>query len=265
MSTILEYTVSRTSLNTVDGEVQLQSPIIFRQGRVRNLRVISASISSKIPNVFSTNTFTNAVVAVSQDGGATYTNVVLPNGVFSINFICEAINSATAAWWTDPSDPGFELGTNLATDFVYLRLDSTKHKTVGAQIAINFGVSRISELLGFVTMKLFAADGLYSASNEAQMDWFGNRVLIELFGFGPMSVVGGAQSQKIAAILLSGAVINEYSYPSPGGISPFVPVNVSGNINSFSVRVTGSRLNTDGSQRALYITEGQFSILLEIA
>lgn len=269
-SAILAFTKSIDTIDLARGTVQLSQAInIAPSATERTLRVLSASVSSNIPNVYTYKDFSNARINISKDNGATWLTVNMPDGVYSISHIAAAINSAAAVltWWTTPSDPGFKLGVNAATDFVYLKIDSTKCIDVGAQLCIDFGSASAAHLLlGFTDPSVFTVDGLYAASNAAQMDWFGNRVQVLVEGFGSLSYKNADQSYEICSIPLSSSAINnEYLFPMEGTVSPAIHCDVPNCVRSYSVTFIGSRRNSDGSPRYVFIYDGDISLYMELS
>jgi hypothetical protein len=267
-SNILSFSRSVTGLGRCDGNVQIAPAINIPVNRSdRSIRVLSASVSSNIPNVFTTNDFSNARCNVSRDDGASWKTVVLPNGIYSVAQLSAAINSACAedAWWTDASDAGFTIGVNLVTDYLWMRVDSTKLAVAG-QLRIDFAESSMNELTGFMVPHAFIVDGLYSANAAAQMDWFGNRVSVLVSGFGAISYKNNDESYEICTIpLSSSATVNEYLFPLEGTVSPHIrATGISNTVRSYGVSFIGSRLNADGSPRQLYIFDGDVSLYLEL-
>jgi len=124
-SRVFTYKKSITSLGSADGSVTFERPLNLKFRGRRRIRLLSAAISSYIPNVFTTSDFTNAIIRVSNDGGTTWFDISLPNGIYTVHFIQSAINKALITWWTQSNDPGFLLGVNTVTDYVYLIIDST--------------------------------------------------------------------------------------------------------------------------------------------
>ena len=266
-SRVFRYETQINSLGRADGTVTLERPIYSTYGGVFRIRVMQIEMSSYIPNVFTEGTFTNAVIDVSDDGGATWSHVALGNIVTTITHIAAAINSACAAWWTDVNDPGFIMGTNSDTDITYLIMDSTKCAVPGAQLAINFApviagnTSLAYELLGFVTVKQFIADGTYAGSHYPNMDWFGNSVKVILDGCGTLGTGNEKDDQELCSVPLSTAnVLNEYVYPSSGIVVPWISCDVHGAWDKYSIRFVGSRANADGTERAILWTQGHVSV-----
>ena len=155
-SVTLSYSKSFTTLSSLDGIVRLQQPIHFidyrrtEKPRHMNLRLIQVSFTSRIANVYSLpdGSFNNGLIRVSRDGGTSWTIIQLPNGVYTMPYIQAAINESVSTWWTTPSEPGFVLRYNLATEYVYVSLDSTKLAAPG-QLGIDFSQSRVADLLGY--------------------------------------------------------------------------------------------------------------------
>lgn len=268
MSTILSYSKTITSLESPNGTVVLAQPLKFSMKQKQAIRLIKCSFSSQIPNLYTLGTFNNALISVSRDGGVNYTDIQLPNGIYTCAYIEAALNTAIQAWYTTASDWGIQIRYNLATNIVYCALDSTKLKAPGTQLAIHFGASSslIYEALGFTITKEYKTDGVHSADVYAKLDWFGNSVGIALCGFGPLSIANGTVSEEIARVPLStSSVANEYIYPSSGITSPIIQLNRPlTELRSFEVKLYGSRVDTNGVNYPLYITEGNIELSFEL-
>lgn len=268
MSTILSYSKTITSIASPNGTVSLSLPLRFAQNQKQAIRLIKCSFSSQIPNLYTLGTFNNALISVSRDGGVNYTDIQLPNGIYTCAYIEAAVNSAIEAWYSVPSTWGISIRYNLATNIVYCSLDSTTLKAGGTQLAIHFGASGslIYEALGFTTTKEFKTDGVHSADSYARLDWFGNSVGVSLTGFGPLSIANGVLSEEIARVPLStSSVANEYIYPSSGITSPIIQLNRPlTELNSFGVKLYGSRIDSTTNQPyPIYMLEGNIELSFE--
>lgn len=271
MSTILSYSSNITSISSPDATITLQAPLRFEKVRKQAIRLIKASFSSQIPNVYSIGTFNNGLFALSRDGGVNWTNIQLDDGVYSIANIQSALNATVATWWTDDNDPGITIQYNTATFMVYIDLDSTKLVAPGTQLGIDLSLSDCSALLGYndPANQTFITDALHTADSYAKMNWCGDSVSIILDGFGPVSVKNGALSNELCSIPLStsSGVRNEYVYPSNAIISPVItltrPIS---ELRSYSISFKGSRVDsTTNQQIPLYILEGAVEVVIEMA
>jgi hypothetical protein len=269
-SVILSYNKSLSTFGSPNGTVTLDYPLRWtnKGNTIQKIRLIKATISDRMPNIYSQGTtFNNGLVRVTNDGGLTWTPIQLQNGVYTIPLIQEAINQTIGpTYYTSMSDPGILIQYNLSTNIVYIIIDSSK-LAVGTQIGIDFSQSLIYQLLGFVTTKTFITDGTHSASNYAQLDWFGNSVSVVLTGFGPISIKNGALSNELVSIPLSASnVNNEYIYPTAGIISPIIPLSRPiSELRNFDVTFLGSRVDSNGVQYPIYILDGMVEIVLELS
>lgn len=122
--------------------------------------------------------------AVSIDGGATWCTITLPTGHMTMRDIGSKISKQCATWWTDARDPGFSIQEDPKTKRARLCIDNSKCKIMhgSSSLAINFGVSQMGELLGFrkpckfIATRSRAQPCLYLASDDAQMNWFGDSI-----------------------------------------------------------------------------------------
>jgi len=285
MSVILSYEREITHLQLLDGRIEFTRPLDLSIARVKFLRLVQCTFTSNLPNVYAigkdanqpvseTNpvAWHNGLLRISKDGGETWFDVFLHDGVYDIKFINSAILNVMATWWIDSNDPGFNLAFNLATNEVYFSLDSTKLADEDGQLAIDFigADDSIGELLGFRSPHLFDEDGLHEADSMARIDWFGSGVSLQLEGLGSLSIRNGNRSNELARIPLAiGQVTNEYIYPSgPSGGNAMPRVLLEGApnpIHYIDLKFRGDRVQKDGTQRPVYARDGHVSIILELS
>lgn len=266
-SVIVTYRNILTAIGSPNGVVQLQTPIIFNPQDIKRIKLLRASISSAIPNIYTIGTFNNGLLSATRDGGATWTNIQLPNGVYTVPMIQAAITSALLAWYTSPTSPAILLQYNLATSLVYITLDSTKLAAPG-QIGIDLSVSSFHTLLGYQLIQQFTIDGTYGADQNAQLDWFGNNISVVVDGLGAMSYLNTALSQELCQIPLAvTTVTNEYQFPHDGILSPYINCGLSDKLRQIAFSFVGSRSDVVGGTtvyRPIVITEGQVQVIVEV-
>lgn len=242
MSRVLNYYKALTEIDNFDGDVQITPALQLDARKAHTLQVISANLTSNLPNVYSYGDINNGLVTIGN--GITTIDIQLPVGVYSVQNIQNAINDQAASWYTDSTDPAFILRANPVVNLCYIIIDSTK-LSVGTQFSIDFGAnsSLMYELLGFVDTKSFSTDGTFTASDYAKIDWFGNMVHVYISGFGSLSITNGVSSEIALSLNLATAeVTNLYAYPGGSGVHPpTVPIRVSSFLNGFSVKFVGDR------------------------
>lgn len=224
------------------------------------MQVLKVTFSSRIPNVYQSGTFNNGFIRISRDAGATWEGFQMPNGVYSVPFIESAINEAakTAGWWADDTDPGFKLAYNLATELVYITMDSAKLNAPGGQLGIDFSASSVSDLLGFSAIKTFVIDGTYSADVNARLDWFGNAVSLIIEGLGSISLMNGRSSYEYFSMPLSAtSVTNEYVFTRETFVAPKVELQPLENLTFFEIKFRGS------SGDVVYILDGSVDVMVQ--
>ena len=276
--TTLTYSTSANGLSAVDGTVNLSSPITV-QGNGRFLvQLVKFVCSIRIPNIFNysdgTGTFNNGLVRVTKDGGASWTDIQLPDGLYSsIAMINAAINTALNTWWADAALPGFKIAYNLATNLVYIIIDSTKLLAPG-QLGIDFNGAHLSgsefnHVLGYTATgnMTFITDGVFGADTNAQLNWFGDSILVWLHAFGPLTWFNGQSMDLLAKVPLSssfGTNSTEYVFPV-GLISP--EIETTGAIpflSKYTLEFSGSRDVTTGQAHipSSHISNGKYQRLL---
>lgn len=268
-SVILSYSKQNTTIGDLNGRVTLQQFIRFND-KARNFRIqlIRVSFSSLIPNVFNHGGENNGLISLSRDGGATWTDVQLTDGVYEMKYIEAALNAAVATWWTDPTDYGIKVRYNFATQYAYIELDSTKLAAPGTQLGIDLSQSNAYELLGYdAATCTFTTDGLHAATSYARMNWFGDSVSVRLDGFGPLAIRNGVSSREFANVSLvsQGTTGNEYVYPV-GLPSPEISLtSVPQVLSEFSVEFVGSRTFPDGTQKKILVLEGAVELIFQLS
>jgi len=264
-STILTYNTTLSSLSSADGDIDLSCPLTFRETQHLEIQLQKVSFPTYIPNIYQNGAFNNGLVRISPDAGVTWTNVQLPAGVYSMNYISSAINTACSTWWITASDPGYLVAYNYATKLCYISIDSTKlAPAVGTQLAIDLSQSSIYELLGFpLATCTFITDGLHGGTVIPNLDWFGNSISVLLTNLGAMSLKNGAQSNELASVPLiaSSSNGNIYLYPQNGQEQPRIPLQNSRTIlDHIGIKFVGSRANSDGTPRSLLFMEGEVKL-----
>jgi len=267
-----EYNGGAGTVGPLDASINLDVPLNL-SGRNQYVRLISCSFSSNIPNIYTYGTYTNQVIGVSRDNGATMLAITLPAGVYSIAMINAAIESATTAagWWLPaPAVCGIVLQYNTATEIPYVSLDSTQLAVPG-QLVINFaytppgGVqSQLWINLGFASAAaaVIAVDGLSSATLPAQMDPFTSDIHLFLDGFGNLGVYNNRPGNLFAVMSLiseSGTTPNSYIFPRGQQLPTIKLWNPTTRLSSYAFKLTGSNGRPLVWLNGGYI-EGQFAI-----
>lgn len=245
-SRLLSYSTSVTALGTFDGTVNFDTPLRVNSSRPHTFKVVRASITSNLPNVYNYGSVNNGLIRVSNDGGSTWTTIQLTDGVYSVNSLNNAINDVISVWMTSSSDSAFILRANTVINKCYIIIDSTK-LSVGIQFAIDFGdtISLAYDLLGFVATQNFNTDGTHTGDAFPKLDYQGNNVKIFVNGFGPLAIEEGESTKLACTIPLStSSVLNEYVYGQNGEVPFEVPCKVSDPLTTYSIEVRGDNSNT---------------------
>ena len=263
MSRLLTYSVDKTTLGSPNGIVTFNQSLILN-ARKYKLRLIDACISSNFPNVFNYGGINTGLLKVTKDAGVHWTTIQLPDGSYSTQYIQAGIAYATSTWWTDVQDPGIIVRINLATGIIYITLDETKFA-----VAINPGDlmvdlkpagSTFNQLLGFVAVTLLnTGAGTYTASTNAEIDYYGNYCSVRLIGFGDISIVNTNSSRELVRIpfdSVMGSVPNVYHCLQIQW--PYISISPPSILNGFTVEFIG------GNERPMLISDGNASITFEL-
>jgi hypothetical protein len=219
----VSYSKTLTSIGTFGGTMKFQNPRNINTNQHWSVRLQRTTISTSIPNVFQYNGINTGLIRVSNDDGATHTDIQLENGNYSVSQINSAVNATVSSWWKTSGDWGIQIKVNEALRRVYLVIDSTKLVDPG-QIVVDFSRSNVDQLLGIGSTKVFDADGVYEFTEYPKIDWFGNAAYISITGIGSLSYVNGLSSYIIGAIdFIDGS--NQYVFVnnSPNFVSCDLP------------------------------------------
>lgn len=264
MSKVFAYSNKVDSISVLDGETTMEKTINFNPNRIKALRVNQITFSSNIPNVYNYGTTNTGLLRTSKDGGTTWNIIQLSNGMYTLPLINAGIQNAINQlnYWTLSSDPGFSLKFNTATQICYVEIDSTK-LAVANQFEIDLGYtgSSIGTLLGFVTTTLIHADGITSASDTAQINWFGDNISVELdIGVGNLTYLNGKDSKQICRIPLStDTVTNEYVYPRDGFVPPWIILPTLSRLDKYKILLKSG----DGLKQML-VTSGEIYVEFQL-
>ena len=246
MSVLLDYNKSRDETTGADfgyrsGTITMRQPLYLNQNKRKAFRVLRVIMSPEIPNIYSYNGYSNSLINISIDGGATWVTVSLKAGIYTIQMIQDSINDVANQlnWYIKPSDPAIVISYNPATRYVYTKLDSSKLLAPG-QIAIDYGVSSIYLLLGYgVLTSKFLIDGLFTATLPPQLDAQSTYVEIKMSCIQGVRWTNGSLSSSICRIpIQSGQVEIVWPAASTGLISPLIPASIVNSISSYTINIT---------------------------
>lgn len=278
---IVEYRKTIDSLDYLDGSINYDNNLNLPPNKALFIRVIKAQLSRQLPNIYQLGNFDNTRIAVTRDGGATWWTVVLPPGIYTIEYLEAAINEAVAQaphnWWTLPSDPGFNFTYNLATTKTSIRMDSSKLAgfTDPPPPTTQLGIDFDTYSSAYMLMGIPAGTGaiydtaypggpypsVYNAPNYPQFDTQGTACDVSTSFNLIYRYINSKNTDVVASIPLTGAdeAHDEYLYPLPGQVSPYMQVTNTASLAGLSIQLLGSR------GRRLVATEGNFFIEIEIS
>lgn len=222
-------------------QVNLTQMVQLDPNRKKAYRILRATISPVTVNVYKYNNFDNTTVNISNDGGVTWTTVQFKNGNYSTLLMLQnGINDVAnqLGWYKSTSDPGIIINSNDATQYAYVKLDSSKLALAG-QLAIDFSVSQMYKLLGFnLATCTFLVDGIHTGDNPPSVDTQGTYVRIYCSLVQNSRWRDGKLDASLCKIpFVTGGNEIEIIYPgtNTGTISPIIPASIPSIINSFTV------------------------------
>ena len=255
-NTILTFSNSTTVRAKLDATRMLNFAIKVPDTEAATLRLIDCHFSKFVANVIAISSpisYDNTRLRFTSDGGATWWNVVIPEGRYDIDSFNAAVSALTETLWTDPSDPGIVFGGNPSTGRVYVKLDNTKLNQAG-QLGVDFGSAAcqdIGQFLGFTSKPAIIGNNVVEAEDQPMFNLVGDSINLVVEGFGPLSVVDGAPGSVIASVpmILHSSASNEFVYPMTPVITPHIQLtNCPPMVNQFSVRFESTRTIERGSQ-----------------
>lgn len=228
---------------TRDGQYTMIQPQELDDKKRKEYQIQSIILSPEIPNIFSYGNFDNTKVKISNDGGTTWSTVLIPNGIYTINMIQDSITDAIlqAGWIVDNLHIPIVIDYNPATRLVYIQLDSSQ-LSVGTQIAVDFGASEIYKMFGLLNplTSIFIVDGTFSAPKPPLIDTQGTFVNVSCNLINGARYINGVYSNVIAKVpLVASSSQIEIVFPSAttGSINtPFITANIPNIISSFNVK-----------------------------
>lgn len=258
---VLEYRGENTTLNVgpLDGIVILADNLNLNPSKRCYIKPISCQMSTRIPNIFSYNTFNNRIIRVKRNIADAWTTINLTPGIYlTVSQITAAITSVIASWYTNPLDPAININSNSTTDQVYIILDSTK-LAAGTQICIDLSQSQIAYTLGFPAATTYAADGIYTSVNTVRMDTQGTYCDV-VCSLSNSRIVNG-QSKKIlfSVPLTTMAGLTEYMYPVNGNNVPLIQYTGSNYIANYNIEFL-----TQDNNKMVWLSGSKVQVIFEL-
>lgn len=258
-----------SSLIDPSGVITFNQSLTFSSNSSYKLHVISASINSSIPNIYSTTEYSNNTFEIIlTDSTSTAPNIVqvieLDRGIYDSRLITLAIKNVVNQlnWSNDTDISPIRFESNIALQKIVLIIDNSLVNTSSFPqydgFAINLGgYSNFASLLGFNPT-------LYNESTEAQsnaqLDLFGNSILIEIEGFGYLSYLNESQSFITCTIPL--ADLRGNLYLVEGHTQPYIDIEPPSHLRQLTVNIYGDRDNQ--LKRKIYLMDGAFRFTFEI-
>lgn len=174
----------------VDGS--LDTNALYFDARVYTARIAGITMSGRIPNVFDVThngkTYCTSKCLVTC-AGKDPLSISLPTAYMSAEEIGEYIGNQFNDVWINVHDPGIVIQFNHMTGHTMVTLDSTKINAgiITSSISIDFGVSQLGELLGFVGDKSKVAVDprakvTVTSPEPARINWLGDTFDVTITG-----------------------------------------------------------------------------------
>lgn len=191
---------------------------------------------------------TSGTQSGTQSCTKTYTiPIIFPDGIYTVDTINAGIQKKLVGKYLNAVDPALQILSNNVVQKTYWASYLGKwHPAVGVQsVSIDLSGSNLSTVLGFKTgtvLLLNDANTIYPADYVAQLDYFGNRVYVQIgdSNFGDLITINGQPSDTrghtIGSINLGvQSNGNTYNYPIAGEQSYPIEISCSDSIQQFDL------------------------------
>jgi hypothetical protein len=274
MALLTAFTKISSAIGSPNMTENLSSPINLDSNKKYKMKVQEAGLSSNICNIFNINGQNNGLLRLSNNGGSTWYDLQISNGIYQLSGIANLINSTldSYGWWKPGGVYGFTFSANTEMQIIYFLMNSSLLKSgsldtngnmIGSQLGIQFDYkgSLLYQVLGYnAGSATFTTDGTYAAPNIARIDYFGNTVSV-LLDLCSTRIRNGIPSNELLAFnLASGKVGNMYYYPI-SNTTPYVPVNLPNTITSYSLKFVSSQ---DLNQNIYLLSGSEAYVTFEI-
>lgn len=252
---ILKYRKEITEFGSLDGTINFDGNIRLDPNAATYARVMSATLTKQIPNIYAYGGFNNTKLQVTNDEWQNVHEINLPNGNYTLYELQLAVNETIrdsawgSGWFTSFNDPGILIEANTATGRVVTVLDNTKTTAGTGRLGIWYEGSTTTtgtlyETLGYIpasTSKITNSTGgriAVQAPAPPKLDTQGTQVDIVTSLNPEFSYVNERNTNVLLSIPLTVEETNadEYVYPIAGFISPFIRIKNSGNVTGWNVK-----------------------------
>jgi hypothetical protein len=244
---------------TLDGLVTLSDCLNLNPSRRSYIKPISAQLSTRIPNIYSFESFNNRVIRVKRKVSDAWTTITLTPGIYeTVSEITAAITSAISGWYTNPLQPALSIAANIVTDQVYIVLDSSKLSAGGTQMCVDLSQSQIAWTLGFPVASTFIVDGLFTSSQVVRMDTQGTYCDV-ICNLSNARYVNG-QSKKIlfSCPLTKMTGLTEFIYPINGNNVPMIQYTGSSYVANYSIE-----FKTQDNNKMVWLDGSKAQVIFE--
>ncbi len=277
----VQYRNLLASLGSGDGQVELASAIPWGTTTKRYLQLCQVNMSKYVANVLNIGPSTtpscpfawnNTRIRWTSDSGATWINIDLPAGCYTLDNVQQAIVAGSYTLHTNPGNPAFFLGANTATGRPYVvinyLLSTVGTNTLGLDFSSDTSSPNIAEFLGFNTAPgaaTFITNGVYNSVTRAQLNLVGDSISVMLTGFGTLGNVGGQQTHELCTVpmIAFSPTANEFVHPLVPFQLPPIMVDAAAQIKSYTVSFVGSSTR-NGQPWPVFFMEGQVNVVFSL-
>jgi hypothetical protein len=256
MSKLFVYRKSLSAQGVFSGTYK-QTQAISYSGNY-GFRIVKASFSNEIPNVFTSVTGDRTdVLWITRDGGANWLQINFIPGLYTIDLFNLAVATAMldSGWIPDLTALPIVINADKVNGFTYVRIVSANCAPPGSVCGVHFGTGaapfdptanvKTGPMLGFSQTASFVGDGLYNAPSIPLLDTQGSAVDL-VVNFPGVSYENGQPSNLCAVINIppySSGV--EIVYPRLGDISPILLGAVPSLFTGVDIKILSARTKRD--------------------
>lgn len=235
---LFDFRNNLTSFGKMDAITNVTPPLKLSETKKYYIQALSAELSARIPNVFSSTSpkFNNQIVHVKRNVGDLYTQLTLPLGNYTAQKIGQAIVSAIQTWFTNSADPSLVITTNSVIDKVNIQILAGKLASGGTQFCIDLkSGSDLSTTLGF-SSAIFTTNGTFTSDLTPQLDTQTTTCDI-ICDLCTVRALNGRASKILFSIplILANGSQTTFLFPPPGATLPLIPYNGPKVISNFSL------------------------------
>jgi len=260
---LFQFENNRDTFGKLDSITSVTPPLKLMDGKRYYIRGLSAEISARIPNVFTSNdnsyVWNNQIVYVKRNVSDPWQLLTIPAGLYTAQQIGQAIANATSSWYTNITQPAIVISINDVIDVVNIQIDSTKLSAGGTQFCLDLSRSNMHTTLGFSASTILTSDGLFSSTQNPKIDTQTTtlNIFLDLACFRSRNGVASKILFTVPLILANGS-LSTFLFPSPGSTLPLIVYTGPRTVTNFTINFR------TGNDKPMFWLNGNIIIQFDI-